>query len=184
MKYLKSFGKEIIPVIIGILIALFINNWNEERKEKAYLNKILGSIELELEETQEDIEEQMITQNSLVDTLIVYLEDETVSLQGIMMKTNGVDVPKIRIHSWKALANSKIELIDYKSLSSLADIEEDKALLRDKSKFLMNFLYTNIGEKTRYSKAVLIGLVRDILGTEDWTLSVITDLRERLKKRK
>jgi hypothetical protein len=33
MSYLKYFTKEIIPVIIGILIALFINNWNEERKE-------------------------------------------------------------------------------------------------------------------------------------------------------
>ncbi|MFK7787843.1 MAG: hypothetical protein AB8B56_22160 [Crocinitomicaceae bacterium] len=76
-EFLKSIGTQIIPVIVGILIALFINNWNEERKEKEYLTKILGSIELELEETQKDIEEEMVTQRSLIDTLMVYLEDET-----------------------------------------------------------------------------------------------------------
>jgi len=123
----------------------------------------------------------MITQRSLIDTLVVYLEDESLNLQNIMNKTNGISLPKIRIHSWKALANSKIELIDYESLSTLANIEDEKNILQDKSKYLMNFLYTNIGESTRYSKAVLVGLVNDILGTEDWLLSEITDLRKRLK---
>jgi hypothetical protein len=179
--FLKSIVVQIIPVIIGILIALFINNWNEERKEKEYLSKILSSIELELEETQKDIEEELITQRSLIDTLIVYLEDESTTLQGIMTKTNGVNMPKIRINSWKALANSRIELIDYETISHLAGVEDDRAILNDKSKYLMNFLYTNIGEKTRYSKAVFIGLMNDVIGTEDWILQEISELRESLK---
>ena len=43
-KYFKYAIGEIILVVIGILIALQINNWNESRKErikeKAYLTRI------------------------------------------------------------------------------------------------------------------------------------------------
>lgn len=118
--------KEIIPVIIGILIALFINNWNEERKERNYFNEILNSIEYELEETQEDIKSNIVLQQSLMDTLNFYLEDEKSSLNQIMYKTNGISLPTIRIYSWRALSNSRIELLNYKDLSSLANIEEEK----------------------------------------------------------
>ena len=42
---------EIILVVIGILIALQINNWNENRKdkilEKEYLNRLLSDIEFD-----------------------------------------------------------------------------------------------------------------------------------------
>jgi uncharacterized membrane-anchored protein YhcB (DUF1043 family) len=177
-KYLQSLIKEIIPVIIGILIALFINNWNEERKEREYVSKILNSIQSEVGETQEDIEEKLVAHNALMDTLSTYLNDETMSLQKIMNKTNGITLPKVRIHSWKAISNSRIELLDYESLSILANIEEEKNLLNEKSKYLMNFLYNNIGEKSRYKKAILMGLVNDIIGTENWILSEIEELSE------
>ena len=53
-KYLKYAIGEILLVVIGILIALSINNWNEERKnrilEKYYLQRIV-------EELEEDIYE-------------------------------------------------------------------------------------------------------------------------------
>ena len=44
MKQISQLIKEIIPVIIGVLIALVINNWNEERKDKKYLTQIFSSI--------------------------------------------------------------------------------------------------------------------------------------------
>ena len=180
-EYFKSISKEIVPIIIGILIALFINNWNEERNERNYYSKIINSIELELEETHEDIETKIISHSSIIDTLKFNLDNETVSLQVIMNKTNGITLPKIRIHSWKALSNSRIELLDYESLSSLANIEEEKDNLKDKSKYLMNFLYNNIGEKSRYKKAILIGLMSDIISTENWILAEINELSERMK---
>jgi hypothetical protein len=43
-KYLKYALGEIVLVVIGILIALSINNWNENRKEINIENKILLEI--------------------------------------------------------------------------------------------------------------------------------------------
>jgi len=43
-KYFKYAIGEIVLVVIGILIALSINNWNEARKEKIQEIKILGEL--------------------------------------------------------------------------------------------------------------------------------------------
>ena len=48
-KYLKYAIGEIVLVVIGILIALQINNWNESRKEHQLETKILKEILLNLE---------------------------------------------------------------------------------------------------------------------------------------
>ncbi|MGS2727146.1 DUF6090 family protein [Psychroserpens sp. BH13MA-6] len=52
-KYLKYAIGEIILVVIGILIALSINNWNERKKEKEGLNQYLSSLK---ENIKEDIQ--------------------------------------------------------------------------------------------------------------------------------
>ena len=57
-KYLKYAFGEIILVVVGILIALQINNWNEDRKNQDELYKIHNQIVFELDN---DIEE--LTQN-------------------------------------------------------------------------------------------------------------------------
>jgi len=47
-KYFKYAIGEIILVVIGILIALTINNWNEERKENTIVKKVLKDIRYDL----------------------------------------------------------------------------------------------------------------------------------------
>ena len=47
-KYFKYAIGEIVLVVIGILIALQINNWNESRKKKKQLDVIYTSIEQNL----------------------------------------------------------------------------------------------------------------------------------------
>ena len=53
VKYFKYAIGEIVLVVIGILIALSINNWNQERVSKikayAYLNQINKDLSLDLE---------------------------------------------------------------------------------------------------------------------------------------
>ena len=47
-KYFKYAIGEIVLVVIGILIALQINNWNEDQKKKKQLNSIYAIIEQNL----------------------------------------------------------------------------------------------------------------------------------------
>lgn len=77
-KYLLYAIGEIVLVVIGILIALSINNWNENRKNQEFEQKILYEILLD---TKEDISE---TTNSLDD-----LEDSEHSGSIILNSLNG-----------------------------------------------------------------------------------------------
>ena len=58
-KYFKYAIGEIILVVIGILIALQINNWNESRKEKNIENKILVEISKGLKQDLIDIKDNI-----------------------------------------------------------------------------------------------------------------------------
>jgi predicted ATP-dependent endonuclease of OLD family len=144
---MKKFGKiirEIIPVIIGILVALAVNNWNENRKDKEYLNQIYASIDKELEESRKDILIKIPKQQKLIDSLGKYLNDETITLYEIIQKANGIHGPQIKNYSWKAIANSKIELIDFEKLSELSEIDESKEGLDLKMESLIGFLNANL----------------------------------------
>ena len=57
MKYLKYAIGEIFLVVIGILIALQINNWNESRKEHQLETKILNEILSNLESDVKNLDE-------------------------------------------------------------------------------------------------------------------------------
>ena len=50
LKYARYAVGEIILVVIGILIALYINNWNEERKDKELLKEDLVALKHDLNE--------------------------------------------------------------------------------------------------------------------------------------
>lgn len=53
-KYLLYAIGEIVLVVIGILIALQINNWNENKKTEAEEIKILSNLKIDLESTLEE----------------------------------------------------------------------------------------------------------------------------------
>ena len=55
LKYMRYAVGEIILVVIGILIALQINNWNEERKDKAESIKILKKLQSEFETNKTEL---------------------------------------------------------------------------------------------------------------------------------
>jgi len=154
--------KDIIPVIFGILIALVINNWNEERKEKKYLDQIFTSINKELEESSLSIEENLPKQQILSDSIMAYLDDETVPIFDIIKKANGIYGPTIKNNSWRAIANSKIELVEFKKLSTLTEIDQSKEFLQLKLEKLLDFMIENLKSTTKEKKEIFLLLNQEI----------------------
>ena len=62
-KYLLYAVGEILLVVIGILIALQVNNWNEERKTKQQLNDFLVEI-------QNDLSDDILKADQIIDSYI------------------------------------------------------------------------------------------------------------------
>ena len=75
-RYLLYAIGEIILVVIGILIALQVNNWNEERKTKERERQVLQSLFTEIGANREklkDCSEAITEQINYTDTLQTYL---------------------------------------------------------------------------------------------------------------
>ena len=68
-KYFKYAIGEIILVVIGILIALSINNWNEERKELANETKILKTLNAEFSRNSITLDSILIQLNRIEKSL-------------------------------------------------------------------------------------------------------------------
>lgn len=176
MKQLSQLVREIVSVIIGILVALFINNWNEDRKDKIYLNQIFSSIEKELEESLLDIEEVIPKQQNSINSIQKYLNNEEYSIYDIITRSNGVHAPRIKTNSWNAIANSKIELVAYEKLSALADIEERKENLRWRLEKQMDFMFQNMEKTDKRKKEMLMMTIMDMVGAEKELQSQIEEI--------
>lgn len=172
-KLLYHIVKEIIPVVAGILIALYINNWNEDRKDRNYMQRIRTSIDKELKASSKDIEEKLVRQKSLIDTLHFYRDYNQVSIDQVLKKAQGIYIPTIRINSWKAISRTKIELMDYERLTALADIEEQRNLLQLKAQKLLDFVYSNYRSTQANDKEFMSIIMREIMSTEQ---SLIKDI--------
>ncbi|MDX1592301.1 MAG: DUF6090 family protein [Balneolaceae bacterium] len=67
---------EILLVVIGILIALQVNNWNEERKAHQISDKTLMSLETELQEAKTYLENMVRFNNQVLVKSELYIYDE------------------------------------------------------------------------------------------------------------
>ena len=164
-KYFKYAFGEIILVVIGILIALQINNWNTSRlndiKEKQYLNNIIDDIK-----TQRLLVEDQVTHNSKMrqqcekalihlssnhrdaDSLNVYLTDITRKKYEVNdttfkdLKSSG-NILLIKDSDLKKKIISFYKYLDYSSLviqiSNETSIAEFRDLLVTKNVVNMNY---------------------------------------------
>ena len=177
--YSIHFIKEMIPVVIGILIALSIDNWNQSRKDKKYSEEIFALINSELNETLESIKETTPKQKALVDTIEVYASNKDVSILQSVLKAKGIYIATVKMNAWNAFSNSKIELVDYKKLTALSNIEEQKELLKLKSETLMNLILTNSSDNNENQKNVFKMMLMDIIQTQK---TMQRDIEAYLKK--
>src|SRR5210317_2143230 len=75
-RYFKYAIGEIVLVMIGILLALQINNWNENRKNKIQLQSIFSAIEDDLKMDINDIDTLISKMNAREPDFLKVLNNE------------------------------------------------------------------------------------------------------------
>ncbi|WP_276388339.1 DUF6090 family protein [Eudoraea chungangensis] len=81
-KYLKYALGEIFLVVIGILIALQVNDWNEVNRERklirSYSESLIADLEADIRLIK-DVQAQMRELNSRIDSLAVYVRNKSIN---------------------------------------------------------------------------------------------------------
>jgi len=75
-KYFKYAIGEIVLVVIGILIALSINNWNENRKEKKQIRNIYAKVVKDFDNSAAEIDSILIRINARIPLMQLVVREE------------------------------------------------------------------------------------------------------------
>lgn len=127
---LKKILIDIVPVLVGILLALFINQYQQFQSEKAYIRNSVVSIILENEENIGELEYALQRQATFMDTLEGYLGKDEYTLADVLKKAQGVYAPDLKSTTWKFLVqDSKHTLVSYEFINRLAEIEKYEVLV-------------------------------------------------------
>ena len=144
-KYLKYAVGEIVLVVIGILIALSINNWNEEQKSIKKGHEILSDIRENVEfntiQFQEDIEitKQVINSIDIVLNNIKVSKIYNDSLGKHLRRVTYWETSRWKSSGYKAIIANGVEIIESKELQeAIIDLYE--------------ITYPEIAEYTRLSE--------------------------------
>lgn len=120
---IKAFLREIAVVVIGILVALFINNWNEDLKNKRFIKKTLYAIGEEIAYSKKDIEEILPKHYKTINALYASQDNTEESVRDVFMNIDGFQVPEIKNIGLRFFISNNAELVDYQLISDLSEIE-------------------------------------------------------------
>ena len=115
-KYLKYAIGEVILVVIGILIALQINNWNEANKDKYEELKLLKQIQSDISINNDDIlkiTEALESRIQNMDTVLYALKKENYNLRSSLFLStlHNKSFFNVLNSGYKQLGNSSKSLI-------------------------------------------------------------------------
>ncbi|GLU45472.1 DUF6090 family protein [Allomuricauda sp. NBRC 101325] len=148
-KYLVYAIGEVILVVIGILIALQINNWNEKRKSQIVEDNFFEDVLLDLKKDQDRLEYYALfytKRAEYLDTLLTYLRNP--------QKTMGIDKFQQYVEPLYYTATSTSYSTSFESAKASGIFNDIKAkdLLKELSQYYSDFalMANNFASITRY----------------------------------
>lgn len=131
IRYLKYAVGEIILVVIGILIALQVNNWNEQRKLSLERSEIIRSLISDLKTSRQRLAKMKAKNDHSIDLSskflsVSYLDTSTVPVDSLKYYISGVFdfayFQPVQTTYEQAVSSGKIGLIDDKEFyNSMSD---------------------------------------------------------------
>ncbi|MBK8702686.1 MAG: hypothetical protein IPN33_03100 [Saprospiraceae bacterium] len=177
-----SFFREIVIVIIGILIALSINNWNENRNNEIFIDKALFAIEEEIKLNKTDVNRIVQRHKETIDSVAMHLNNDKMSLRQIIEKSGGFQIAELKNIGIRFFISNKAELIDYEIISSLSEIEFLSEAVKMKTERLLNYLYDNMEGTNESAKYKFVIYLTDVVESENGLLDLYDNFLNKKKK--
>jgi hypothetical protein len=183
MAIFKKLLLDIIPVVIGILLALILNGIVEDIHSKKYFRQSLKAIEEENAHNIKELDYALSRQKIFTDTLRVYYLSDTMSLFDITQAAQGIYSPDLKLTSWKfLLEDSKHTLIPVEMINQLTEIEKHYNIIDSRSEFVMQMIYQESYFDKQASKMPIHVLLMDVKESENDMLSVLKEFAEYVEK--
>lgn len=175
-----GFLKEIAIVVIGVLIAVSINNLNEDIGNKKYIKKTLEAIEKEIVQNKGEIEKVVERHQIIADSLLLQLDSKE-SLSKIIFGLGGIQSAETKNIGLRFFISNKADLVDYEVISNLSDIETMSNLLDEKMKRLIDYMFDKIEKRDRIAKEKFYYHLNNVINSERGLLTAYSNYAEKSK---
>ncbi len=165
-QHFVSFFKDTFIVVIGVLIAVFINNFNEQKTNQQYIKQTLHSIQQEIVQNKAEVDTVMKKHFVLLDSIQTSIKNEEESISQLIGRLGGIQSASIKNVGLRFFIANKAELVDYKLIAQLLEIETSTELLDKKTDKLIDFTFENIEQKDEITKLKLRAYLSNMIDSE------------------
>jgi len=122
--HLKKFCLDMLPVIAGVVIGLYLTAESEERQNRKLLDNTLEALSNEFKANGLEINKKLIRHTRIFDSLKYYQSDTQYNLNDILGKAGGLASSQIYTTNWQAtLNNYNLQIINFETVKLLSRIE-------------------------------------------------------------
>jgi vacuolar-type H+-ATPase catalytic subunit A/Vma1 len=159
MERIKNIFFEMIPVILGILIALWTENVREELDNQEKLDEIIKLVGRETKENISDLSISVEHNRVAKDTLTKYLTNSQLSLIEIIKKTGGLRVPIVKSYTPTLLygLNNKYKIANWKLISTIAENQEAIQVVKNRAADITNLDFTAKSQSEKQKLDLILG---------------------------
>jgi hypothetical protein len=188
----KIVGKltvELVTVIAGILIALFVNSVQEKRADKKNLDETLHALSLEFDKNRDNIKSISHRNQRFRDTLEFYEKDASLSIYDLTVKSPGLTIADLYTTNWQVtLSTNSLRLIDFETITLLSKIDAKHNELKDQGAILTSLVYNTAMYKNDregfYHRKVLASWIGGYVGNENELISLYDEFKARIAEEK
>ena len=184
-KLVGKLAVELVTVIAGILIALFVNSIQEKRADKKNLDETLHALSLEFDKNRDNIKSKSHRIQRFRDTLEFYEKDASLSIYDLTVKSPGLTLVDLYTTNWQVtLSTNSLRLINFVTITLLSEIEAKHNELKEQGQILTSLLYnTAIYKNDRegfYHRKVLASWIGGYMGNEQELIALYDEFKARI----
>lgn len=188
-RILTKLAFELVTIIAGILIALFVNNLQERNRDRAVLTATLNSLSQEFDKNIENIDKKQFLLERFRDTLQFYEKNTQLSVYDLTTKSKGLGTAELHTTNWQAtLSSNSLRLLDFETITLLSQIDSKHEELKDQGDILVSIvyspaLYRTEKEGVEYRK-ILAEWLGNYLGNEQELIALYKKFNELIGKQR
>ncbi len=169
-KYLKYAIGEIVLVVIGILIALSINNWNQSRQKGKALNNIYRTV---AEDLKNDSSEVAMVLNFMKERKAIFKKILNDSLKIKDIEENGIIL--------SILTDVRVLNIEKRGYNLLGNFDDNRVGEKDSLAFrIINFYASSIFFSEKVETIIIDDLIKtnDLWKNQDWYSNIMQNKKD------
>lgn len=170
--------QEIAIVVIGVLIAVSINNYKERSDNEAYIKKTLLAIEHEIHDNKTGLDSVLERHIRIYEYMELDSVEEGQTISEMLYDLGGFQVAFIKNISLRFFVANKAELLDFQLISQLSEIEQSTDMLSGKIDRLANFAYEHLSDSSEEAKLRFSIMLMDVIDSESNLSEAYADFLE------